>query len=199
MRRGARPRSDTTCTEDGRPRVPAAVCHTVISPDSAGQPDPGADPALPPTLPRPGRCLRPAVDQSEKQTKGYAPACAKEWVRGVCEKPRVKCGECPNQAFLPVDDKAIQGHLQGRHVLGVYPLLRDETCWFLAIDFDGTGWQDDVTAFVDTCEGAGCPPAVERSRSGNGAHGWFFFAAPVAASLARNLGSCSENSGYCPK
>jgi hypothetical protein len=45
--------------------------------------------------------------------KGYAPACGNEWVRGVCEKPRVKCGECPNQAFLPVDDKIILDHLQG--------------------------------------------------------------------------------------
>ena len=106
----------------------------------------------------------------KKQTAGYAPACANEWVRSVCEKPRIKCGECPNQAFLAVDDKAIQGHLQGQHVLGVYPLLRDETCWFLAVDFDGTGWRDDVAAFVETCVSRGCPPAVERSRSGDGAH-----------------------------
>ena len=125
----------------------------------------------------------------KKQTTGYAPACANEWVRGTCEKPRIKCGECPNQAFLPADDKAIQGHLQGQHVLGVYPLLRDETCWFLAVDFDGTGWRDDVAAFVETCVGRRCPPAVERSRSGDGAHTWFFFTAPVTASLARNFGS----------
>lgn len=59
----------------------------------------------------------------KKHTKGYAPACANEWIRGVCEKPRVKCGECPNQAFLPWDDKAILSHLQGHHVVGVYPLL----------------------------------------------------------------------------
>jgi superfamily II DNA or RNA helicase len=125
----------------------------------------------------------------KKQTKGYVPACANEWVRGVCEKPRVKCGECLHQAFLPVDDKAIRGHLEGLHVLGVYPLLLDETCWFLAVDFDGTGWRDDVAAFVATCASVGCPPIVERSRSGNGAHAWFFFAASVAASLARDLGS----------
>jgi superfamily II DNA or RNA helicase len=125
----------------------------------------------------------------KKQITGYAPACSNEWVRAVCEKPRIKCGECPNQAFLPVDDKAIRGHLQGQHVLGVYPLLRDETCWFLAVDFDGPGWRDDVAAFVETCTSVGCPAAVERSRSGNGGHPWFFFAAPVAASLARNLGS----------
>jgi superfamily II DNA or RNA helicase len=125
----------------------------------------------------------------KKKIKGYAPACANEWIRGVCEKPRVKCGECPNQAFLAVDDEAIRKHLQGQHVLGVYPLLVDETCWFLAVDFDGTGWRDDVVAFVEVCTGVGCPPAVERSRSGNGAHAWFFFAMPIAASLARNFGS----------
>jgi len=125
----------------------------------------------------------------KKQAKGYAPACANEWVRGVCEKPRVKCGECPNQAFLKFDDQALLGHLRGRHVIGVYPLLPDERCWFLAVDFDGEAWQEDVAAFRTACESVGIPPAVERSRSGNGAHCWFFFAAPVAAATARKLGS----------
>ncbi|MBF8288099.1 MAG: putative helicase [Candidatus Rokubacteria bacterium] len=121
--------------------------------------------------------------------KGYAPACAKEWVRGVCEKPRVKCGACPNQAFLPVTDQVILDHLQGRHVVGVYPLLTDETCWLLAADFDKSSWAEDVVAFAETCGTAGVPAAVERSRSGQGAHAWFFFAAPVAASLARKMGT----------
>lgn len=120
--------------------------------------------------------------------KGYAPACANEWVRGVCEKPRVKCGECPYQAFFPVDDQVILDHLQGRHVIGIYPLLTDETCWFLAADFDKASWADDVAAFVETCRRADLPAAVERSRSGNGAHVWFFFAAPVAAATARRMG-----------
>jgi superfamily II DNA or RNA helicase len=120
--------------------------------------------------------------------KGYAPTCGNEWVRGVCEKPRVKCGECPNQAFLPVEDQVILDHLQGRHVVGVYPLLADETCWFLAADFDKTSWTDDVAAFVETCRVAGLPAAVERSRSGNGAHVWFFFSAPVPATTARKMG-----------
>src|SRR3989441_10427961 len=120
--------------------------------------------------------------------KGYAPACGNEWIRGVCEKPRVKCGECPNQAFLPVEDQVILDHLQGRHVVGVYPLLTDETCWFLAADFDKTSWTDDVAAFAETCRVNGLPAAVERSRSGNGAHVWFFFSAPVAAPAARKMG-----------
>ena len=100
----------------------------------------------------------------------------------------MKCGECPNQAFLPVEDKIILDHLQGRHVMGVYPLLTNETCWFLAADFDKASWTDDVAAFTETCRAHGLPAAVERSRSGNGAHVWFFFSAPVAASTARQMG-----------
>jgi hypothetical protein len=119
--------------------------------------------------------------------KGYAPACANEWVRGICEKPRVKCGECPNQGFLPVTDQVIRDHLQGRHVVGVYPLLTDETCWLVAADFDKRSWADDVLAFAETCWMIGAPAAVERSRSGEGAHAWFFFAAPVSATAARKM------------
>jgi superfamily II DNA or RNA helicase len=120
--------------------------------------------------------------------RGYAPACSNEWVRGVCEKPRVKCGECPNQAFLPVGDQAVLDHLQGRHVIGVYPMLEDGRCWLLAADFDKQCWADDVAAFVDTCSAMGVTVAVERSRSGEGAHGWFFFREPVLASTARRMG-----------
>jgi superfamily II DNA or RNA helicase len=120
--------------------------------------------------------------------KGYAPACRNEWVRGVCEKPRVKCGECPDQAFIPVTDEVVTEHLRGRLVMGVYPMLRDETCRFLAADFDGDGWRDDVAAYVETSRRFGLDPAVERSRSGDGAHVWFFFAEPVAAVTSRRLG-----------
>jgi superfamily II DNA or RNA helicase len=120
--------------------------------------------------------------------KGYSPACGNEWVRGVCEKPRVKCSECPNQAFRPLNDQVFLDHLQGRHTIGVYPLLKDETCWFLAADFDKESWLDDVSAFVDSCRAIGIPTAVERSRSGNGAHVWFFFSSPVPAVSARRMG-----------
>ena len=119
---------------------------------------------------------------------GYSPACSNEWTPGVCEKPRVRCGECPNQAFVPVSDRVILDHLRGRHVAGVYPLLADETCWFLVADFDKADWKKDVAAFRDACRGARLPVAVERSRSGNGAHAWFFFDAPVSAAVARRMG-----------
>jgi len=72
--------------------------------------------------------------------------------------------------------------------MGVYPLLADETCWFLAIDFDKKAWQEDVAAVAEACGRYGVPVAIERSRSGRGAHAWFFFAAPVPAVVARKLG-----------
>ena len=126
---------------------------------------------------------------AKTKKQGYAPACANEWVQEVCEKPRVTCGECPNQAFLEVTDRALLDHLQGRHVMGVYPLLRDETCRFLAVDFDQGRWREDVAAYVATTQRLGVTPAVERSRSGDGAHVWFFFSAPTSASAARKMGS----------
>lgn len=133
--------------------------------------------------------ILPTRFMSKKTGKaGYAPACTNKFVRGVCDLPRIKCSECPNQAFTQVDDRMVLDHLQGRHVMGVYPLLEDETCWFLAIDFDKSCWQEDVGAFVETCEAMEVPVAIERSRSGNGAHAWFFLGAPVAASLARKMG-----------
>ncbi len=121
--------------------------------------------------------------------KGYSPACANEWVREVCDKRRVKCGECPNQSFLAVTADTVLDHLQGRHVIGVYPMLKDETCWFLAADFDKEAWREDVLAFSETCRRIGVTYAIERSRSGNGAHVWFFFNNPVAAATARKMGS----------
>jgi len=126
---------------------------------------------------------------ARKQTSGYSPACSNEWAPSICEKPRVKCGDCPHQAFRPVTHQVILDHLQGRHIAGVYPLLEDATCWFLAVDFDKADWQADVRAFCQTCERFGLRVAVERSRSGNGAHVWFFFSQPVPAIDARRLGS----------
>jgi hypothetical protein len=134
--------------------------------------------------------------ESRKTGKsGYAPACANEWVRGVCEKPRIKCAECPNRRFLPVTDDVIRWHLSGRDpegqsfVAGVYPLLLDETCFFLAVDFDKAGWQDDASAFLRACHRLGVPAALERSRSGSGGHVWLFFDDALPAALVRRLGS----------
>lgn len=120
---------------------------------------------------------------------GYAPACSNKWQPGLCLlKSGGKCSDCENQAFIPVADQLITDHLQGRHVMGVYPLLEDETCWFLAVDFDKVSWQADVLAFAETSHSMGTTVAIERSRSGNGAHVWFFFSAPISANVARRMG-----------
>lgn len=118
---------------------------------------------------------------------GYAPACRNEWLHGVCEKPRVRCGDCTRQAFIPYSDEVVRAHLQGRLVAGVYPLLADDTCWFCAIDLDGPGWREDATTVVAASADLGVTMAVERSRSGNGAHAWVFFSEAVPAVQARRL------------
>ena len=128
-------------------------------------------------------------ENSRTGKTGYALACGNEWKPRLCGKPRVKCGACPNQAFLPMTDEVITGHLRGRHTIGVYPMLADGTCWFLAADFDKKTWRQDVNTFLDACRSRQVPAAVERSRSGNGGHVWIFFAEPVPASLARRLGA----------
>ena len=126
---------------------------------------------------------------------GYAPACAQEWVRGICEKPKIKCADCPHRRLLPVNDEVIRWHLSGQDdrgrefVMGVYAMLADETCRFLAVDFDREAWQEDARAYLDTCRRLGLPAALERSRSGNGGHIWLFFEEALEARLARNLGS----------
>ncbi len=126
---------------------------------------------------------------------GYSPACGNEWLRGICEKPRIKCTDCVHQRFLPVTDEVMRWHLSGRDdrganfVAGVYPMLLDETCFFLAIDFDKASWQEDTLAVLAKCEELNLPAALERSRSGNGGHIWMFFEIPIPAALARTLGS----------
>ena len=120
---------------------------------------------------------------------GYAPACANEWRAGVCEKPRIKCGDCASRLLIPLSDAVIYDHLAGEHVVGIYPLLADDSCHFLAVDFDDANWRDDVCAFRQTCEDLGVPVALEISRSGNGAHAWIFFASRVSARDARRLGT----------
>ena len=75
---------------------------------------------------------------------GYAPACGNEWLAGVCEKPRIKCGECKNRLLIPLSDQVIYEHLAGKRTVGVYPLLPDDTCHFLAADFDDAEWREDA-------------------------------------------------------
>jgi len=129
---------------------------------------------------------------------GYQPACRNEWIKGLCTKPKVRCNDCESREFLPVTDDVIRNHLIGSNplvrskrdfVIGVYPLLPDESCWFLAADFDKTTWMEDVSEFLNTCKAYNIPAALERSRSGNGGHIWIFFSEPAPAVLARKMGA----------
>jgi superfamily II DNA or RNA helicase len=113
---------------------------------------------------------------------GYSPAALKDWSQ-LDPKGR------PARTFLPLTDEDIVAHLTGRQTIGVYPLLCDETCWFLAADFDKTGWQDDARAFLRVCNEWNVAAALERSRSGRGGHVWIFFAEAIPAVLARKLGA----------
>lgn len=120
---------------------------------------------------------------------GYAPACANEWRPGVCHKPRIKCSDCGVRQLSALSDAVIYSHLSGEHTIGVYPLLADDSCYFLAVDFDEADWKEDAQAFIQSCSELGIPAALEISRSGNGAHAWIFFATNVSARDARRLGT----------
>ena len=127
--------------------------------------------------------------ESKNGRSGYSPACRNEWKHGVCLKPKGKCADCSHAEYCAYDTAAVESHLSGCHVLGIYPLLQDETCRFLAIDFDEENWRGDVQMVRATCSGNDIPCSVEISRSGNGAHLWIFFSEPLEAAKARMLGS----------
>ncbi len=126
---------------------------------------------------------------TKSNQKGYSPACSNEWVRGICEKPRIKCSECTKQKFPPLDLHAVMSHLRGEQTIGTYAIREDDTCIFLAADFDGPGWSTDAIAYKEAALSLGIEVHLERSRSGNGAHGWIFFGEPISASKARRLGT----------
>lgn len=139
--------------------------------------------------------LYPQRFESRKTGKaGYSPACGNEWVRGICEKPKIKCSECRHRCFLPINENVVRWHLLGHDdsgkdfVMGIYPMLLNETCFFLAADFDKSTWQEDAKGFLKTCRDLNIPAAIERSRSGRGAHVWLFFSEAIPAVLARKLG-----------
>jgi hypothetical protein len=127
--------------------------------------------------------------ESKNGRSGYSPACDNEWLSGVCEKPRIKCGDCNNRKLLSITNQDIYHHLSGKKIIGAYALLTDETCWFLAVDFDGEHWKEDATALSRTANSNGIFASIEISRSGDGAHVWIFFSQPISAATARRLGS----------
>ena len=128
-------------------------------------------------------------ENKKKATSGYSPVCLNQWQAGLCGRPKTSCSKCANQLYDTLDEHVIEDHLRGSIVAGIYPMLPDETCHFLAMDFDKAGWQDDVATVREVCTEFDIPVAVERSQSGNGGHLWFFFENRLPAALARKLGA----------
>lgn len=135
-------------------------------------------------------------DNEKAGTHGYAPKCKNEWDRNICGKSmRIKgaCKKCAYKENQEITDQFIQQHFTGTGrnalVIGVYPLLEDETCRFLAIDFDKKNWQEEILIAKSIYEEYGIKSYIERSRSGNGGHLWIFFSEPIEARLARKLGT----------
>jgi superfamily II DNA or RNA helicase len=126
--------------------------------------------------------------ENAKGRSGYSVACDNEWIKGVCNKPKIKCNECPNRKYSPLNNQIIYDHLSGKQVIGLYPLLTDNTCHLLVADFDKNDWQTAVVAMAKACMKFNVPHAIEISCSGKGAHLWVFFSDSVPAKDARLLG-----------
>ena len=120
---------------------------------------------------------------------GYMPKADRDWKAYLRAKDEDrKKVDRQTRKFRPLTDEVLRGHVVGDHTIGIYPLLQDETCWFLAVDFDKKTWQKDATAFLVVCCELNVPAALERSRSGNGGHVWIFFDRAIPATTARKLG-----------
>jgi len=121
---------------------------------------------------------------------GYSPYCFNDFKPGICNKPRTKCTECKQSNFAPLDRKQLEKHLLGNEVIGLYPLTIKDTCCLLAIDFDKSTWREDIAVIRGVSRKHDIPMYVERSRSGEGAHLWFFFDSEIKAAIARKFGMC---------
>jgi superfamily II DNA or RNA helicase len=120
---------------------------------------------------------------------GYTPVVVKDWKAIHRSRPEErKKVDQKTRKFIPLTDAVVENHLLGKETVGVYPLLPDETCWFLAADFDKKTWEYDSLAFLETCQQLNVPAALERSRSGKGGHIWIFFDRALLAITARKLG-----------
>jgi len=125
-------------------------------------------------------------ENSTKGTVGYSPARVPPW-ETTGERVPGEFVDAKGQQHRPLTDDVIRRHLLGEHVVGLYPLDRRARCRLVVADFDDGEWRDDIRAFAETCRDAGVPPLLEISRSGDGAHAWFFFDDDVLAVDARRL------------
>lgn len=135
-----------------------------------------------------------SINKDNPNIKYYIPACLNEWKEGVCNKKMgKKCKNCQYRENIPLSKEVICKHMYENKPIGIYPLLTDDTCYFLALDFDNKNSDNDikeeVLAFLNICDEYKIPTVLERSRSGNGIHIWIFFSTNIKAIIARKLGS----------
>ena len=135
-----------------------------------------------------------SIDKNNPNIKYYIPACANEWKNGVCNKTMgKKCKNCQYRENKPISKETIYKHMYENYPIGIYPLLENDTCFFLSLDFDDKDSKkdikSDVLAFASVCDKYEVPIAIERSRSSNGIHIWMFFDTNIKARTARKLGS----------
>ncbi|WP_242972013.1 TOTE conflict system archaeo-eukaryotic primase domain-containing protein [Haloimpatiens massiliensis] len=123
-----------------------------------------------------------------KNKPGYSPFCFNDFRLGICSKPKIKCTECKNSKFAPLNSEQLKKHLMGKEVLGLYPMTEKDTCYLLVMDLDEARWQDDSSVIRNVCVEKKIPVYVERSRSGQGCHIWFFFDVEIKAYIARKFG-----------
>jgi superfamily II DNA or RNA helicase len=127
--------------------------------------------------------------ESPDGRNGYTSKSERDWKSYNAAKPEDRQRvDRETRRYLPLTDDVVRAHLKGEIVIGIYPLLRDETCWFIAADFDKATWEYDCHAFLETCREWKVPASLERSRSGKGGHIWIFFDSAVPALVARKLG-----------
>ena len=135
-----------------------------------------------------------SIDKKDPNKKYYIPKCANEWNKNVCYKTMgKKCKDCNYWVDKPIDKEVIRNHLFYHNPIGIYPMLEDESCYFLAFDFDDkkneNDIKEDVLAFASICDKYNVPISIERSRSGHGIHVWIFFNNNVKTITARKMGS----------
>ena len=132
-------------------------------------------------------------ENEKKGTSGYSPCCRNQWGAGCVLKQRKKCSECEVRQYVPVSDEVVRWHLRGKDadmrpfVMGLYPMATDETVRLSVIDFDEASWRRDALFVVRKARELELPVALEKSRSGKGAHVWFFLQSAVSAKSIREV------------
>ena len=127
-------------------------------------------------------------EKKDGSASGYTPVCLNEWKINICNKTQgKKCKDCSYSQYIGINDGHIEQHLRGTKTYGIYPLLNDNTSYFIAADFDGKNWQNEISKFHNICKQYNLPTYIERSRSGNGGHVWMFFENSYPAHKSRNV------------